>query len=109
MATVKHTPTPYEAVGLENPDNQIVYIKSDTSPDGDICDFYHVIDHGENKGHIFLKDKARANAEFIVRACNSHEDLITTIKRFLSIRNGHGKGFNKSYIRNGKSNRQSGG
>ena len=85
MKTANHTPTPWEAVGCRIEANKIVYIKSDTSPEGDICDFYHIIDHGENAGKPFLKENAQANAKFIVTACNSHKLLVDACRAGKSI------------------------
>ena len=72
MAT-QHLPTPYEAKIVGN-DVRIEIVNKETSRNL-VCDFHR---------HAFHTPKERARlistAEFIVRACNAHDDLLKACK-----------------------------
>lgn len=82
---MSHTPTPWDAII----DNKIVYVQS---PLYDICDLYH----RNNKGEIYTKDNAEANAALIVKAVNNHDKLVKALEkiRYLPETSEHSAEFN---------------
>ena len=72
MAVPKHTPTPWESNNNLLKTDALIEIFSDKDEMGEkpIADVYSY----ENF------DEAEANAAFIVRACNCHDELVKTIK-----------------------------
>lgn len=69
---VKHTPTPWVARHSNPCSETIIYIDNIYSPSsiGDIATIYCAPAGSENA----------ANAEFIVTACNAHQDLIDALQ-----------------------------
>jgi len=66
MAKPKHTPTPW--------------VESDSQPHFVFCDAGGVIDVNRPVCMSTANAKGRANAAFIVRACNAHEMLLAALK-----------------------------
>ena len=75
METPKHTPLPW--------------YKTASSPDGYIygADNKCIVEFGpETAGH--MDEERWANAEFVVRACNAHEDLLEACSMMLRLMEG---------------------
>ena len=71
---MSHTELPWHTVI----DSDLVYIDSALL---NVCDLYH----RTAEYAIFTKENAEANAAFIVKACNNHENLIEAIQAALRI------------------------
>ena len=65
---MKHTPGPWVAQAIKGHNNTLVYKRI-------VANGEPIAFAGVYKGH-----NAEANAEFIVRACNSHYDLLESCK-----------------------------
>ena len=65
---MEHTKTPYEVVLDTNSKSDTLILGGD---DGMVADCYY---------HWRKKEERQANAEFIVRACNSHEAMLEALE-----------------------------
>lgn len=82
--SAQHTPTPWEYVPSN--ENHGAYVVAPHG--GDICDCYAMsnpyssaVCNGGNSYPIpFQGYEADANAEFIVRACNAHDELVMALQ-----------------------------
>lgn len=63
---IKHTPTPWMVDGRPS-----YLVEQD-----DTTKKWSVVAHGKTICRLGTTDEDRANAAFIVRACNAHEDLL---------------------------------
>jgi len=72
----KHTPAPY-AVGDKSKNQDAAMVYSDTN-DGAIYDGVRVADC--NTSMFLSKEQSEISAEFIVRACNSHYELLEALR-----------------------------
>ena len=71
-ASVTHTPGPWATAGISNPQtNPRMSVWGPKAPDA-------------QSGEWIAKDIRPANAEFIVRACNAHDDLVAALKDVLA-------------------------
>ena len=83
---MKHTPTPWSEVWAQYiipANHQDRKIGGSTNSKQDREEFAHVICKMERNRNHFTADEATANAEFIVRACNSHNQLVESVKALL--------------------------
>jgi len=76
MSQIAHTPTPWKAVTVNGEPNQSMIL------DGE--GFNHWVAHIQHNGE-YMPEKQKANADFIVKAVNSHEDLIWALKTAIEI------------------------
>jgi hypothetical protein len=63
-----HTATPWRISGYSDVNGNYLHIGAETSP---------MVLASMNERHVDTK----ANAEFIVRACNAHDDLVRVLKK----------------------------
>lgn len=84
MSEMKHTPLPWEVCnGIDiYPVGDIAarHYVADCDPDG-ACLADMALDVGEHPHTDSTYEMKKANAEFIVRACNSHYDLLDAVQR----------------------------
>jgi len=85
-AEAKHTPTPWKAtmVLVSGRGKQSIFRPWITTTDGDrgICEIFVSGNDGRN-----ITSEDRANAAFIVRAVNAHDELLEAVKFLLSTSN----------------------
>ena len=73
---MKHTPTPWHNGALTTNGSPVcIYSASSSEPREQIAACYRWVGHQE----------AQANAEFIVRACNSFDDMLAALKMAKSV------------------------
>ena len=66
----QHTPTPYEAIEIDQ--------------DGEYREWLIRNDKGRAVARIdMVNAEGAANAAYIVRACNAHDDLVAALRKFL--------------------------
>lgn len=70
----KHTPVPWRIR------HSRLVVGNSSKLDTPICTFLAV-----SSGGAVLDSEARANTEFAVRACNSHEELLTALKGMVAL------------------------
>jgi len=99
MSETKHTPGPWRVDPTPNAGDKFAIVARDEDyseiTQGDayyereqpICYFSSVVDHQANTYHNNPKDEA--NAAYIVRACNAHEDLVTALKEIFDLLEEH--------------------
>lgn len=75
MANTQHTPTPWSIAGVSLNPHEGHVIESD-SADKTIAWTANSLD---NNGEEYISQEDIANAEFIIRACNSYYDLLETL------------------------------
>ena len=71
---MKHTPTPYYAEEIYETRGELDWVAIHP------CHFYY---HGK------IDERTKADAEFIVKACNNHEALIQALTNLLNDPNGN--------------------
>lgn len=74
-------------------DGDLVYINDELG--NSVCDLYH---YKKNVDRFIPKENQVENGEYIVKCVNSHENLVTTVKRLqeeLAEVNGRMKGLEK--------------
>lgn len=76
-----HTPTPWMVshADVAGPAQQLVWIDAEVAPSEGIADLYHRTKDGE----FVVKRDAEANAAFIVRAVNAHDDLVAALRQII--------------------------
>jgi hypothetical protein len=77
-----HTPTPWKLEIFEKAENGIRGIISQHSKAGSFDQIFHLLDIREDD---IGTDEAKANAKFIVKAVNCHEELVKAINTALLI------------------------
>lgn len=80
--TTKHTPTPWATDILVPMDGRLdkdatIYQNNGSGQGNEICTFRHSPDENLDNRH----PQAISDAEFIVRACNAHEELIQALSK----------------------------
>lgn len=74
----KHTPLPWAIISPKEHEPVIAQLESD---DERSCDgVRQVCEVAQGRYELLDYDEIKANAEFIVRACNSHYELVETLK-----------------------------
>jgi hypothetical protein len=84
----KHTPLPWKILGEDKSVDDIPYIEISVDKDfGDdfkkICKVDCTLDW--ETGDVLIADEDKSNAEFIVRACNSHYELISLVEKCIKL------------------------
>lgn len=74
----EHTPTPWKT-GHRGDNTLAIYGRSNKTP----ISVFH--DEGGEFPEYFDKKRKDANAEFIVRACNVHDDLVAALEGVIRI------------------------
>lgn len=85
----KHTPGPWH---LRTANGRLPVVRESKRPHGEASHYRAVIGSGDTLGGPVIVDldfgygkpEDQANAEFIVRACNAHDDLLAALKAMLS-------------------------
>lgn len=76
MSDGEYTPTPWMV--SRNTDKGLVWVDSFDAPSCGVADLYHR--HGIGVEDFVAKDNAEANAAFIVKACNAHDELVEVVR-----------------------------
>jgi hypothetical protein len=93
MSNTKHTPLPWIAVGsywIIPATHQERAIGGSTNAKDHVEKFAHVIATVEQDEKRFTHEQVEANAAFIVRAVNSHEQLVTALHQILDTKPAYG-------------------
>jgi hypothetical protein len=83
MSDTKHTPTPWIAEGsywIMPAAHRDMPIGASTNAQEHVSKFAHVIAKVEQDTKRFTNEQVEANADFIVRAVNSHEQLVAVLR-----------------------------
>ncbi len=80
MSESKHTPVPWSVRDNENG----TLVINATEPDGSPCQPARINGNADDEVYGPV---TRANAEFIVRACNAHDDLLEACKAIVHAAN----------------------
>lgn len=73
---MSHTPTPWK-VGEDESNPEMI-----TGPTNDDGSFNYVAEIFYSKSPYDMTPTEKANAEFIVRACNAYDDMLAALKKF---------------------------
>lgn len=82
MSETKHSPTPWKVEEKEHGRTQRV-ISVDRS--GVIAELRNYGQSGDNLPAVCFLDELRANAAYIVRAANCHEELVASLRGLLEV------------------------
>ena len=82
MSDTKHTPLPWHTEDIGRSCPRVVADQGKKWDNLEICNFYDDVTTEDciNGPEYEQKENHEANAEFIVRACNSHDALLNALK-----------------------------
>ena len=91
MADTQHTPGPWTIAGVSVNPHEGHVIESDSADGRTIAWTCNSLD---NNGEEYISQEDIANAEFIVRACNSYDDLLSALMQLMEWEGGEPGSYN---------------
>jgi YD repeat-containing protein len=80
MSDTQHTPVPWSIAGVSVNPHEGHVIESDSADGRTIAWTCNSLD---NNGEEYISQEDIANAEFIIRACNSHDALLAALMQLM--------------------------